>query len=63
MAIVAVVGVTVGTTGSSATASVGQDDVKAVGAYHNGMAVFTVAKGGLMYEASIGDQKFAYSPI
>jgi hypothetical protein len=53
----------VGTTGSSATASVGQDDVKAVGAYCNGMAVFTVAKGGLMYEASIGGQKFTYSPI
>ena len=63
VAIVAAVGVTLGTTGSSATASVRQDDVKAVGAYHNGMAVFTVAKGGLMYEASIGGQKFTYSPI
>jgi hypothetical protein len=26
------------------------------------MAVFTVAKGGLMYEASIGGQKFKYKP-
>jgi len=25
------------------------------------MAVFTVAKGGLMYEASIGGQKFTYT--
>ena len=25
------------------------------------MAVFTVAKGGLMYEASIGGQKFSYT--
>jgi hypothetical protein len=30
--------------------------------YHKGMAVFTVAKGGLMYEASIGGQKFSYTP-
>ena len=27
------------------------------------MAVFTVAKGGLMYEASIGGQKFSYTPL
>jgi hypothetical protein len=26
------------------------------------MATFTVAKGGLMYEASIGGQKFRYTP-
>ena len=30
--------------------------------YYKGMAVFTVAKGGLMYEASIGGQKFSYTP-
>ena len=30
------------------------------GDYHKGMAVFTVAKGGLMYKASIGGQKFSY---
>jgi lipid-binding SYLF domain-containing protein len=29
-------------------------------AYRNGVAVFTQAKGGLMYEASIGGQKFGY---
>lgn len=32
------------------------------GGYQGGMAVFTVAKGGLMYEASIGGQKFGYKP-
>ncbi len=37
-------------------------DATAVGAYHKGMATFTVAKGGLMYEASIGGQKFKYTP-
>jgi lipid-binding SYLF domain-containing protein len=31
-------------------------------AYHNGVAVFTRAKGGLMYEASIGGQHFKYHP-
>jgi lipid-binding SYLF domain-containing protein len=63
VAIVAAAGAKVGTTGSSAAASVGQDDAKAIGAYHDGMATFTVAKGGLMYEASIGGQKFTYTPI
>lgn len=63
VAIVAAAGAQVGTTGSSAAASVGQDDAKAIGAYHDGMATFTVAKGGLMYEASIGGQKFTYTPI
>ena len=29
-------------------------------AYKNGVAVFTQAKGGLMYEASIGGQKVNY---
>lgn len=31
-------------------------------AYHNGVAVFTKAKGGLMYEASIGGQHFKFKP-
>ena len=30
--------------------------------YSNGVAIFTLAKGGLMYEASVGGQKFSYSP-
>lgn len=29
-------------------------------AYNDGVAVFTAAKGGLMYEASVGGQKFDY---
>ena len=29
-------------------------------AYNNGVAVVTMAKGGLMYEASVGGQKFKY---
>jgi lipid-binding SYLF domain-containing protein len=51
-----------GTTGSSAGASGNNEAGKATatGAYRNGMAVFTVAKGGLMYEATLGGQKFSY---
>lgn len=30
--------------------------------YESGVAVFTVEKGGLMYEASVGGQKFSYVP-
>jgi len=50
------------TAGSSAGASGGKHDATTVGKYYKGMAVFTVAKGGLMYEASIGGQKFSYTP-
>ena len=28
-----------------------------------GVAVFTMAKGGLMYEASIGGQKYNFKPL
>ena len=31
--------------------------------YEHGVAVFTIAKGGLMYEASVGGQKFKFKPI
>jgi lipid-binding SYLF domain-containing protein len=49
--------------GASAGASGGKNDASTVsGGYRKGMAVFTVAKGGLMYEASIGGQKFSYEP-
>jgi hypothetical protein len=50
------------TSGSSAGASATKNKAANVGAYNKGMATFTVAKGGLMYEASIGGQKFNYNP-
>ena len=31
-------------------------------AYSNSIAVFTMAKGGLMYEAAVGGQKFSFEP-
>ena len=49
-------------TGASAGASATKNKATTAGAYHKGMATFTVAKGGLMYEASIGGQKFSYTP-
>jgi lipid-binding SYLF domain-containing protein len=51
------------TTGSSAGASAGKNDATTVGRYQRGMATFTVAKGGLMYEASIAGGGFTYEPI
>lgn len=50
------------TTGASAGASGGRHDATTTGKFYRGMAVFTVAKGGLMYEASLGGQKFSYTP-
>jgi lipid-binding SYLF domain-containing protein len=53
-----------GTKGSASSVGVseGKSGGKA-GNYTNSMAVFTVAKGGLMYEASIGGQKFSYKAL
>lgn len=31
--------------------------------YNSGVAIITMAKGGLMYEASVGGQKFSYKPV
>ncbi|MBP9034665.1 MAG: hypothetical protein KBG29_12270 [Pseudomonadales bacterium] len=61
VAITAGVSASAGTTGAGAGASGGKHDASttSIGGFHKGMAVFTVAKGGLMYEASIGGQKFS----
>jgi lipid-binding SYLF domain-containing protein len=48
--------------GAGTNKSVSSDTAATKGGYKDGMAVFTVAKGGLMYEASIGGQKFSYKP-
>jgi len=55
-------GAQAGTTGTSSGASGSGKDASTAGGYSGGMAVFTIAKGGLMYEASIGGQKFSYEP-
>jgi lipid-binding SYLF domain-containing protein len=63
VAITASAGASAGTSGSSAGASGGKKDATTVGRFHKGMAVFTVAKGGLMYEATVAGQKFKYKPL
>ena len=48
--------------GVGTSASDKESHATTTGGYQKGMAVFTVAKGGLMYEATIGGQKFGYKP-
>ena len=62
VAITAGASASAGSTGSSAGASGGQSSATTRGNYHKGMATFTVAKGGLMYEAVLAGQKFSYKP-
>jgi lipid-binding SYLF domain-containing protein len=60
VAITAAAGAQASTTGASAGASGGKKDASTVGKYYKGMATFTIAKGGLMYAATLGGQKFSY---
>ena len=48
---------------ASATAGPKTGAQLATANYHKGMKVFTHAKGGLMYEAAIGGQKFSFEPM
>lgn len=50
--------------GATAGASGGRNDANlSHGGYRKGMAIFTIARGGLMYEATLGGQKFTYKPL
>ncbi len=63
VAITAGASASAGTTGATAGASGGQRNAgTAAGGYYKGMATFTVAKGGLMFEASLAGQKFTFTP-
>jgi lipid-binding SYLF domain-containing protein len=62
VAITAAAGGTVGTTGSGVDASGGKKDATNAGTYYKGMAVFTIVKGGAMYQAAVSGQKFSYKP-
>ena len=46
--------------GASASAALITEGANASVDYNNGVAVMTFSKGGLMYEASIGGQKFTF---
>jgi lipid-binding SYLF domain-containing protein len=62
--ITAAAGGSANTSGSSATASGGKNNAAIASAgYNKGMATFTITKGGLMYEISIGGQKFKYTKL
>jgi lipid-binding SYLF domain-containing protein len=54
-----------GTEGSGAAASGSKTGDKATAGadYEKGMAIFTMAKGGLMYAATIAGQKYSYKPV
>jgi len=62
VAITAGASASAGSTGSAAGASGGKNDATTRGNYNKGMATFTVAKGGLMYEAALAGQKFSFTP-
>lgn len=62
VAITASAGGSVGTSGASGNASGGMKDAKTAGSYYKGMAVFTIVKGGAMYQAVVAGQKFSYKP-
>lgn len=51
------------TEGNRATAGGGGPGVAAGGGYTKGMQVFTMAKGGLMFQAAIAGQKYSYNPV
>jgi lipid-binding SYLF domain-containing protein len=61
IAITASASASVGTDRASSQASGSSTDATTNGDYQTGMAVFTIAKGGLMYAAAIAGQKFTYS--
>ena len=63
VAITAAASASTSTEGNTATASGGKNNADTAGAYHKGYAVFTVAKGGLMYAATLGGQKYSYKPL
>jgi lipid-binding SYLF domain-containing protein len=49
-----------GTSGASASASITSSHGKTVAEYYKGMAVVTLAKGGLMYQAALAGQKYTF---
>ncbi len=60
----AAAGASANTSGSSTSASGGKNNAVTGGSgYYKGMATFTITKGGLMYEATIGGQNFSFSRL
>jgi lipid-binding SYLF domain-containing protein len=63
IAITAAASGSAGTKGVEGSASADQNDVATTSSYDHGMAVFTIAKGGLMFNASVAGQKFSYQGL
>jgi lipid-binding SYLF domain-containing protein len=64
VAVTAGVSARAGTTGASVGASSGpRTGIQSETEYVKGMATFIHAKGGFMYELSIGGQKFSFQPL
>ena len=49
--------------GAQASAVAATAGVSADTDYNNGVAIFTLAENGLMFEASVGGQKFSFEPL
>jgi lipid-binding SYLF domain-containing protein len=62
VAITAAAGASAGTEGAHAGASGGMKDAKTAGEFYKGLAVFTIVKGGAMYQATVAGQKFSFTP-
>ena len=60
IAITASASASTSTAGTSAGASGTEMNAVTSGRYIDGVVVFTIAKGGLMYEAAVAGQKFTY---
>lgn len=63
VAVTAGASASVGTDRASSEASGGKSDATTNGDYQTGMAVFTIAKGGLMFAADISGERFAYTEL
>jgi lipid-binding SYLF domain-containing protein len=50
-------------TGAAASPSKTADQHTHKAEYQNGMVVFTMAKGGLMFAATVAGQKYSYDPV
>src|SRR5579863_2545993 len=61
VAITAGASASVGTDRASSEASGGKDNATTNGDYQSGMAVFTIAKGGLIFADDISGEKFSYT--
>lgn len=52
-----------GTQGTQATAGAGNPSSAAAGGYQKGLQVFTIAEAGLMYQATIGGQRYNFRAV